>query len=399
MDDRILLDKVIESFDFSSLTSEDNIGLLTGSSGSLLFLVLYSMVTENNSIEEKAEQVLDDILGKLAEAENSSPSHCEGIAGIAWSLLFLYEIHYLNEPSDDFFDDCDRLLTVYLDLFLKEEKWDLLYGAIGIGFYFLKRSNEVEVKKIIKFLERIAVSEDNQIKFKRHEPYFERLIYDTGFAHGNAAVLLFVTRAYKAGILLNECKTLISGMITFYDKNVHKYDVEGCYWPDFMEMDNSIKDQQTYSRIAWCYGDLMILNTLYTASEAIGDIEGSIRYLDMLEVTSGRTSYTTSLVKDPHICHGSAGIALVYEKLYHSTSRKAFKLAADYWISVTISAFVPGSVLGDQTSVHSLPFIDENKNEFLDGLAGVGLVALSRVYREKFQQLGLNSWTQMVFLF
>lgn len=82
-----------------------------------------------------------------------------------------------------------------------------------------------------------------------------------------------------------------------------------------------------------------------------------------------------NLVLDAGLCHGSAGIAIIFYRMWWNTHLKEFKSACDYWIQETLqfSKFEKG--LAGYLSL-------ANNNELyqdwslLEGISGIGLVLM-----------------------
>mgnify|MGYP000993101183 CR=1 FL=1 len=86
-----------------------------------------------------------------------------------------------------------------------------------------------------------------------------------------------------------------------------------------------------------------------------------------------------TIVFDAGICHGSAGVAHIFNKMAHYTNNVIFKEAADYWIKKTLEfAHHKDGIGGYKSYTHT----DEKwKKEvgFLEGSIGIGLVLSSYI--------------------
>jgi len=88
------------------------------------------------------------------------------------------------------------------------------------------------------------------------------------------------------------------------------------------------------------------------------------------------------MVRDAGICHGSAGIALLYHRMFLETHCSEFKEATEFWIQQTLefSRFEDG-LAGYKTWQKEGWKCDYS---LLAGIAGIGLVLL--FYLENNQQ-------------
>src|SRR5262249_24330207 len=88
-------------------------------------------------------------------------------------------------------------------------------------------------------------------------------------------------------------------------------------------------------------------------------------------------------VRDPGICHGAAGLAHLYNRLWQSTGDEAFAGAARFWFERTLALRIPGEgVAGLQAwrldGRGSEGFWDAEPG-FLEGATGVALTLLGAV--------------------
>ena len=93
------------------LTDVDMIGmgLLKGKSGQSLFYFLYSRYCGYPVIEDYAEDLLYEVTGSIT---NETPIWFEnGLAGIGWVVIYLYQNQYIDGDVNIILNCCDRLLT------------------------------------------------------------------------------------------------------------------------------------------------------------------------------------------------------------------------------------------------------------------------------------------------
>jgi hypothetical protein len=97
-----------------------------------------------------------------------------------------------------------------------------------------------------------------------------------------------------------------------------------------------------------------------------------------LAVRSARRSPEDSGVTDACLCHGSAGLAHLYHRLYRATGEEELGVAARSWLADTLrrceSAAASGVtdwVLGDEEGPHW------TGADIVDGAAGVGLALIA----------------------
>ena len=97
-------------------------------------------------------------------------------------------------------------------------------------------------------------------------------------------------------------------------------------------------------------------------------------YYLCLQLTQRRT-YNETFVGDAGICHGSAGVAMLFRRMFLDTKRDEFSDATAYWINSALSF----SRFEDGLAGYKTREKDGWKCDYslLGGIAGIGLVLLS----------------------
>jgi hypothetical protein len=116
---------------------------------------------------------------------------------------------------------------------------------------------------------------------------------------------------------------------------------------------------------------------LLLAARGAGNAEWE-RQAVALALRSARRHPNDAGVVDACVCHGSAGLAHLFHRLYRATGEEELAAAARYWLADTVqrceSAAASGDpawVLGDADGPHWYG------PDITDGAAGVGLVMLA----------------------
>jgi hypothetical protein len=118
------------------------------------------------------------------------------------------------------------------------------------------------------------------------------------------------------------------------------------------------------SRIAWCYGDLGIGALLLQASEDYGQGRLTLYAQELLNSCAKRAP---DGVTEPTLCHGSSGVAHIFNRAYQETGNINYLEAAQQYFDLTLS-FLEDTrlcgVIGDG---------------FLDGVIGIALALTSAI--------------------
>jgi hypothetical protein len=118
----------------------------------------------------------------------------------------------------------------------------------------------------------------------------------------------------------------------------------------------------TPSRLAWCYGDLGAAAVLWRAGLALNDDIATVAALRALHAASSRPP-TRSGVQDAGLCHGTAGVALLFHQLARATGDATVVEAGERWAD-RLAAAVDQGALPDSCGV-------------LEGRAGVVLALVT----------------------
>lgn len=356
----------------------DSVSLMSGISGTILLQTLLYDTFKEKELKREIENNIDHVITLLEEQNNVLFSFCGGLAGVGWLFLYLNKKQVIDIEIDNFLQEIDDTLKVVLEEWLNSKLLDYLHGALGIGIYFLKRNKFTEVKKIIASLYNFAYKEKNELKWA-FSLFSEELFFDCGMAHGNCSILAFLLKCYKRKILPNTCYEMIESLMNFYVNNIQDFDKIGSYFPYKISTQDylSNKKNEVLSRIAWCYGDLSILYTLYLSSFVTKNNNLKNDILRMLINTSKRKEHSSTFVDDACFCHGTSGIAYIYYRLFKHTQNDIFKESSIYWTNQTIlmgnnnNSGVNGYLFGFE-NIGNVPSLD-----ILNGYAGIGLLLIT----------------------
>lgn len=381
-------DKIIQSNQYN------NNGLLSGTMGEIIYLYEYSRV--NKKYSSFAQQRLSRMYESIFNG-NIFPTYCAGLAGIGSGIIYLQERNFISKA--DISPEIDYYIIAELEKLLNEKNFDFLHGAIGIGFYFLDRlkTNKNLSKKYLKIIlsslnENAETNDIGFIKWRK-----DRLVpvYDLSIAHGISSIVIFLCKIVEIGITENKetliLKENIHSAINFIlstQLDVNKYK---SYFP-YSFKENTIEESRG-SRLAWCYGDLSISIALLFASKILRDNKLYLKALEIIDFSSARRNLKENLVFDACLCHGSAGLALIFYDFFKKTGNIGYYNTSKYWIDKTIEFCNP------QHNIELFKvYYDMKKGiwsprlSMLEGLSGIGLTILSffqseEPYWDKFMLL------------
>jgi len=140
---------------------------------------------------------------------------------------------------------------------------------------------------------------------------------------------------------------------------------------------SSEKQANEVTRLAWCYGDLGVGIILYQAGIIFQDKQTIDFSLKVLLNSTKRSTIEDAMIVDAGICHGTAGVAHIYNKMWHYTQDPIFKDACDHWIQKTIEFGIYADGIAGFKKYNGESKRYENDCGLLEGPAGIGLVLLS----------------------
>jgi lantibiotic modifying enzyme len=362
--------------------SDIGIGMVGGKSGVAMFLFQYYKVFKEEKAAELGLKLLYECIQDI-EAGTLYFNYSTGLAGLGYVLEHLSENEILDIDTGELLDNFNEYLKNRMFYCLKEKNYDLLHGGLGVASYFLKRKKkEIVLEFILKLLEISKVDEHGH-RYWEHEINIgsrKEVGVNFGFAHGLFSISAFFNRVIESGLLHDQKDFLKKKLIEINRFIIHnKFDQnEMNSFPTWHTPNNKMN----YSRLAWCYGDLPAGLVLLRSAALIDDHKLHLEAVEILRKTLKRVNIEQESVNDAGFCHGSSGIAFLYEKIYSMTNISEFLDQANYWMDVTLkkSTFIDGYA-GYKTFHQNDGW--SNSIGLLEGISGIGLVLLSRLDRQK----------------
>ncbi len=362
-------------------------GLLNGKIGEIFFLYYYSLI--DNSYKKIADELLEQLIDDIS-SNNTSCLHtyCGGLAGLGIALLLLKENGFVDSAVD-LFDDIDPFLSYKLEYEINLNHYDFLHGALGVGFYFLKRNESglPELKKMLNYLEKSAIvdQEKGELKWKSIDHYrminktpeapYNHADFNISLSHGMSSIVIFLAQLIRKDIMENEKNIEMLNMAVNYilsQRLDHKK--YGSYFPS-----HSIESDEVLgkSRLGWCYGDLGVAIALLQAGKVLNRGDLIDLSVEIMTFSALRRNLSENIIVDAGICHGSSGVSQIFFRMYKETGMKKFFDAYQYWQSVTLKlAYHPDGLAGYKAyGIRNNAW--HNDSGILEGVAGIGLSMLS----------------------
>jgi lantibiotic biosynthesis protein len=351
----------------------------------------------------KAEAVLETAVSGLAERP-MEPGLFGGFCGVAWLAMRLPGMLKAArrapkashtavdevEAQEDPCEEIDQALIGRLRAPIPYHDCDLISGLVGVGVYALERlsrpSGRELLELVVKQLARNSVERHPGITWHTHPallPEQQRReapagYYNLGVAHGVPGTVAFLGYVVRTGIAEDEASRLLHGAVAWL-LSQQLDEGEGARYPS--RSGPGVKP--IAGRMAWCYGGLGVSAALMVAARAVGDERWEREAVRLALMEAGRAEERAG-VKDACLCHGSAGNAHVFRRLYQATGVGEFLTAARFWYGKTLAMWTPRTGIGGyhfwglrdrgNLSSPSAWIVDPS---FLSGSAGVGLALIS----------------------
>lgn len=362
----------------------DDLTLYTGKLGLCLFLYYYSFIDKRNTLWKEYYCELNQEIANLS---------IETGYEIACNMNFVWFTSHIHKKKDcdfaeldDFFKDSDEFFFQLMLKYIRNNSYDLLYGATQIASYFLDRFIFAPLryrKYLDVYVELLYAQADkldnNRLTWKSmidsSQP--DVLGYNLGLAHGIPSLIMFFSKLKNKGyshplldkMLLSSCYYMLSIEQNFKISKSH-FGVR--------LLPGQVKSEM--SRIGWCYGDLGIASAFFYASKYDkGNLNLKDKSIEIICDTFDRINQKDTLIVDNCLCHGTAGVAIMYDLLFRNIDDPRCKKNAIYWYLQTINEPYDANYYAGY-KIYKGDYMYKSDLSFLSGISGIGLSLISSIY-------------------
>lgn len=320
----------------------------------------------------------------MIDAHQTSSGLFGGFVGVSWVTR-----HLAGRLLEDSIGLTDAIDAALLEL-LRQSPWpgsfDVISGLVGFGVYGMEGLPEAPASKIVSSaVARLAEIAEHSAAGTTWRTLPQHMsperrgqapggLYNLGLAHGQPGVLRFLASA--SAVTPRTRPLLADGVRWLMAQRLNQH--QGSVFPGEIVPGRP----PTGTRLAWCYGDLGIGLALLASARAL-------QHEALEEAACGfardaaRRDPTMSGVVDAGLCHGSAGLALMFARLWHMTADREYASAARFWLERTLAFERPRS--------EQAPFLYQEvwpsngrlrpvgAVGFLNGAAGTALALLALV--------------------
>jgi lantibiotic modifying enzyme len=243
----------------------------------------------------------------------------------------------------------------------------------------LSSNNKKNINDILNKLIKISVENNDDLYWigynftdvKTMEPVNGNDFVNFGLAHGLPSLLVSISKVY--GLLNTDIniKDTVNKTLNYLLNNKLQ-NTEDSFFSQ-----NSISNSP--SRLAWCYGDPGVASAIRVIGNQFNRNDWINFSKDVFKHSQMRLDQTSTGVIDAGICHGTAGLALIFKRQYLATGILDFDRTSKYWINETLlhSKFSTG--LAGYKAYNGPDDGWINDIGLLEGISGIGLVLLSSI--------------------
>jgi lantibiotic modifying enzyme len=354
---------------------------LDGLAGQSLLHAYLAFQGAGDSYSDTAIDLLDQATDAAATLR-LTPSLYFGFSGIGWVTTHL--AGRLFEESEDSCLEIDEILLGSLARLSEEGKYDLFEGLVGLGAYALER---LPRRSAVSLLEAVVAHlaaraehtpegacffNSPTVMAPSYGEIFPRGTYNLGMAHGASGVIALLGSVCQVGIATEQARPLLKASVSWLLARERPAGSDFLF-PNTYTPESPGADR---SRLSWCHGDLGVATALLLAARGAGEAswESAARRIALVAATR---SIDDPRVADAELCHGSAGIGHIFNRLYQATGEAPLGEAARSWLSRALVQHEPGLGIGGYRMSQAGQWLDQPG--FRIGSSGVGLALLASV--------------------
>jgi hypothetical protein len=199
---------------------------------------------------------------------------------------------------------------------------------------------------------------------------FPRGYYNLGLAHGVPGVIAFLGQVCAAGVAVGKARPLLDGAVRW----LREQDSLDSF--PFWIVPGGTGEK---ARLAWCYGDPGVAAALLGAARHVEESAWESAALAIARRAAERP-HAEAGVRDAALCHGSAGLAHLFNRMYQATGEPRLAEAARSWLEQTLAMRRPGRGVGGYEAWRPDEAVGQTWSAdpgLLNGATGIALALLA----------------------
>lgn len=369
------------------------VGLYSSMMGSTFFLAYYSRYTDDVKYKLAYEKILDICIISISNGVYYH-TYCSGVAGMLYGISHLKKNNFLDidmSEAQEYYNDFLRLAMIKD---MNNGNNDFLHGATGVALYLLENHSRKDIDAVIRFVEHLeltGITKKDTIKWASEVDRNTGKAYSISLSHGMSSIAIFLSKVMSRGIEESRVNLLLSKTVNYILEQEVDKDKYGCYF-SYTSIESAM-GSIVKSRLAWCYGDLGVAMALWRIGVSINNDVCKNKAIEVLDFSTSRIDLDSNMVKDAGICHGTAGIAQLFRRIYLDTGDDKFLRASNYWISETLKMAKWKDGLAGYKSWQGINPEWVNDYSFLEGISGIGLALLASIGDKSY-----SDWDEILLL-
>jgi lantibiotic modifying enzyme len=289
------------------------------------------------SSQRLLRQCLARAVRQAARRLDTPASLYGGLAGLGFVIE---AVRSFGDTSVTGSNEIDRSLLANLSRTMaREAQWDLVGGVVGLGVYLLARlprhTARLALTQLVRRLQERAERVAGGVAWRtpRRPPAQNMLpggILDLGVAHGNAGVVALLAQLHAHRI--PGVRSLLRDSTEWL--RTQQLPHPGACFPTH-------SGQAQPARSGWCYGDPGVAVALFAAARELGSRDIAEQALAIAR-RAAVLSVDAAGVEDAGLCHGSAGLAHIYNRLYQASGDDVLRDASVVWFRRAMESRNPG---------------------------------------------------------
>jgi lantibiotic modifying enzyme len=333
-----LVGTLVESLSPAPAAGHRDASLASGSAGLAVCGGQLARTRSDPHAADVALTRLEEAIGVMA-TEPLMSSFYSGFTGIAWAADLVDGL--LGPDGEDRNDDIDEALAELLERYPETGPYDLINGLTGLGVYALARWPRPSATQcllgVVEQLDRQARHDRDGVSWWTppswlgpRRDWYQPGRVDLGVAHGIAGVIPFLARVHRLGLARQTVGPLLDGAVSWL--LAHMIGTPSGPTVPFFIAEGV---EPGPARSAWCYGDPGVAAALLLAARDVGESAWAATATGLAVRAATRPPAQTRVV-DAGLCHGSAGLAHLFNRMYQMTAEPALADAARFWVERTL---------------------------------------------------------------
>lgn len=351
-------------------------GVLSGLPGTALFFSYFDRLQGTDRHRERIEALVVRSFD-LVQARWYPASFCSGLSGLLWAA---FHLSGRGAPAlEPDWEEVEDFLTGAMKEYAGKNDFDFLHGANGIFYLLLEHHKAVPFGVLEEHIERLhafalpgregALAWESVVDIRS-----PKKVYNLSLSHGMSSTIILLAEFLRQFPGHARATALLEGAVLFLLQSKNGAGQAASLFPNYV----SHQPYARQSRLGWCYGDLGIGLALKKAAGALGRQDWDREADSIFLHAARRLDLQEGHVRDASLCHGSAGIAHIFNRMYQETGLAALQSTALYWYEQTLrlASFEDGPA---GYKLYKGEGEWKNETNLLEGIAGIGLALMAAI--------------------